>query len=201
MIRLLVARHGQSEWNAVGRWQGRADPPLSEIGLAQARAAASAVGAVDAVLASPLERALVTATVISESIGVGPVMVEPGFQERHAGEFQGLTRAQIDQRFPGYLESGRRPPGWEPDHEVTNRALNALDSVAEMIGDSPGTTDVLAVAHAGIIYSLESHFGETFRRIDNLHGRWFIHESGEWSLGERVSLIPEGVTVTEAESL
>jgi len=201
MIRLLVARHGQSEWNAVGRWQGRADPPLSEIGLAQARAAASTIGAVDAVVASPLERALVTATVISESIGVGPVMVEPALQERHAGEFQGLTRSEIDQRFPGYLESGRRPPGWEPDLEITDRALGALDSVVGMVGDNPGPSDILAIAHAGIIYSLESHFGEGFLRIDNLNGRWFIHDSGGWSLGERMSLIPDGVVITEAESL
>lgn len=201
MIRLLVARHGQSEWNAVGRWQGRANPPLSEIGMAQARAAATTVGAVDAVIASPLERALVTATVISESIGVGPVMVEPGLQERHAGEFQGLTRAEIDQQFPGYLESGRRPPGWEPDDEVTDRALGALDSVSEMMGDNSAPADILAIAHAGIIYSLEAHFGEAFVRIDNLNGRWFIHDTGGWSIGERMSLIPDGVVITESESL
>jgi len=201
MIRLLVARHGQSEWNAVGRWQGRADPPLSEIGLAQARAAGSTIGAVDAVLASPLERALVTATMISDSIGVGPVMVEPRLQERHAGEFQGLTRADIEQQFPGYLDSGKRPPGWEPDHEVVDRALGALDSIAEMVGDNSEPAEVLAVAHAGIIYALESHFGESFVRIENLSGRWFIHDSGRWSLGERISLIPEGVVITEADSL
>jgi len=199
MIRLLVARHGQSEWNAVGRWQGRADPPLSEVGLAQARAAATRVGAVDAVVASPLERALVTATVISESIGVGPVMVEPGLQERHAGEFQGLTRAEIDQQFPGYLDSDRRPPGWEPDSEVTDRAMLALDSIAEMVGTGSAQADILAIAHAGIIYALEAHFGQDFVRIDNLDGRWFLHNDSRWSLGERMSLIPDGVT--EADSL
>ncbi len=201
MIRLLVARHGQSEWNAVGRWQGRADPPLSEIGLAQARAAAASIGAVDAVVASPLERALVTATVISESIGVGPVMVEPGLQERHAGEFQGLTRVEIDRQFPGYLDTGRRPPGWEPDADVTVRALDALDSVATMVGGRSAQAEILAIAHAGIIYALESHFGEDFARIDNLNGRWFLHDEGQWSLGERMSLIPDGVIATEADSL
>ncbi len=200
MVRLLVARHGQSVWNAVGRWQGRADPPLSEVGLAQARAAAATVGAVDAVIASPLERALVTATVISESIGVGPVMVEAGLQERYAGEFQGLTRTEIDERFPGYLTSGQRPPGWEPDHIVTERALAALDSITEMVGGGPGTCEILAIAHAGIIYSLEAHFGENFVRIDNLNGRWFAHDGTRWSLGERTSLIPEGVEVTGADS-
>ncbi len=201
MVRLLVARHGQSVWNAVGRWQGRADPPLSEVGLAQARAAADTVSAVDAVIASPLERALVTATVISESIGVGPVMVETGLQERHAGEFQGLTRTEIDEQFPGYLTSGQRPPGWEPDHLVTERALAALDSIAGLADEGRDTHEILAIAHAGIIYSLEAHFGEGFVRIDNLNGRWFVHDGSRWSLGERMSLIPEGVETTEADSL
>jgi len=201
MIRLLVARHGQSEWNAVGRWQGRADPPLSEVGLAQARAAAATVGAVDAVIASPLERALVTATLISESIGVGPVMVEERLTERHAGEFEGLTRDEIDEQFPGYLSSGQRPPGWEPDHLVTQRALGALDAVAEMVDGGSGPADVLAIAHAGIIYALEGHFGENFNRIDNLNGRWFIDHGDGWSLGERMSLVPEGAVTTEADTL
>lgn len=225
MIRLLVARHGQSEWNATGRWQGRADPPLSELGMAQARAAAALVGAVDAVLASPLERALVTATMISESIGVGPVMVEPGLLERHAGEFQGLTRQEIDTQFPGYLESGERPPGWEPDREVTARALSALDAIAEMAstddhlngenlagtddpsggerlaGGASGASDILAISHAGIIYSLEANFGEAFQRIDNLNGRWFVHNGRRWSLGDRMSLIPDGAMATGSESM
>jgi len=201
MIRLLVARHGQSVWNAVGRWQGRADPPLSEVGLAQARAAAATVGAVDAVVTSPLERALVTATLISESIGVGPVMVEDGLMERHAGEFEGLTRVEIDERFPGYLSSGQRPPGWEPDHLVTERALGALDAVAEMVSDGSEASDILAIAHAGIIYALEGHFGEAFERIDNLNGRWFVHRGDGWALGERMSLVPQGVAATEADTL
>jgi len=207
MIRLLVARHGQSVWNAAGRWQGRADPPLSEIGMEQAKAAAASVGAVEAVLASPLERALVTATVISETIGVGPVMVEPGLLERHAGEFQGLTRREIDSQFPGYLDTGKRPPGWEPDHEVTARALTALDSVAEMADGTASrrhaseTRDVLAIAHAGIIYALEAHFGRDFQRIDNLGGRWFVHNDSGWSLGDRMSLIPDGVVATGSDTL
>ncbi len=55
--RLLLVRHGQSEWNAAGRWQGQADPPLTDLGRAQARAAARAIGGVDAVFASDLQRA------------------------------------------------------------------------------------------------------------------------------------------------
>ena len=57
MLNLLLARHGQSEWNAVGRWQGQEDPPLSELGRAQARGAAAHAGSFDALFASDLERA------------------------------------------------------------------------------------------------------------------------------------------------
>ena len=104
-------RHGQSEWNAIGRWQGQADPPLSDLGRRQAREAARAIGAVDAVWASDLRRAAETAAIISADIGVGPVVLDPDLRERDAGEFSGLTRAEIEERFPGYLEDDRRPPG------------------------------------------------------------------------------------------
>ena len=115
MLNLLLARHGQSEWNAVGRWQGQADPPLSELGRAQARGAANQAGAFDAIFASDLERALHTATIISTTLGVGPVIVDPRLKERDAGEFSGLTRADIDAQFPGMLDRGEWPPGWEDD--------------------------------------------------------------------------------------
>src|SRR3954452_11777953 len=81
MARLLLVRHGQSEWNAVGRWQGQADPPLTELGRAQARAAARAIGELDAVFSSDLRRARETAEVIAECIGVGPVISDAGLRE------------------------------------------------------------------------------------------------------------------------
>ena len=66
MIRLLLVRHGQSTWNALGRWQGQADPPLTDIGRRQAAEASAAIGAVDAIFSSTLERARVTAEIIAE---------------------------------------------------------------------------------------------------------------------------------------
>ena len=61
---VLVLRHGQSEWNALGRWQGQENPPLTDLGREQAVEAAQAVGTVDAVFASPLDRAARTAGII-----------------------------------------------------------------------------------------------------------------------------------------
>ena len=123
---VLVLRHGQSEWNALGRWQGQENPPLTDLGREQAVEAAQAVGTVDAVFASPLDRAARTAGIIAESIGVGPVVEIDGLMERHAGEWQGLTRPEIEQAWPGYLASGRRPPAWEDDQLVEARALGSL---------------------------------------------------------------------------
>src|SRR4029078_7240591 len=85
--RVLLARHGQSEWNAVGRWQGQADPPLSDLGRKQALVAADRIGTVDVIVSSDLERAVQTAFIISEALGVGPVITNELLRERDAGEW------------------------------------------------------------------------------------------------------------------
>jgi broad specificity phosphatase PhoE len=214
-MRLFLLRHGQSEWNADGRWQGQADPPLSELGLAQAREAASKVGSVDAILASPLERAWVTASVISEHLGVGPVQQAPGLVERYAGEWQGLTREQIEEQYPGYLAARMRPPGWEPDSVVEERAMGELASIAARYSAAsahlpsgagatgaspPATSDprlgdqrptVLVVGHSGVIYAIETLLGAKHSRIANLEGRWFEFGTSGWQLGERLGLLEE----------
>ena len=192
MLNLLLARHGQSEWNAVGRWQGQADPPLSELGRAQARGAANQAGAFDAIFASDLERALHTATIISTTLGVGPVIVDPRLKERDAGEFSGLTRAEIDTQFPGMLDRGEWPPGWEDDEAVLTRVLAALDDILTTTG---GHGDVLAVSHGGIIYTREGHFGLAHERIANLGARWLHHDGSAWRLGERLLLAPDDITI------
>ncbi len=188
MTHLLLVRHGQSEWNADGRWQGQEDPPLTDLGRAQARQAAKAVGAVDAVVCSPLERAAVTASIIADELGVGPVVTLDGLKERHAGTWQGLTRTEIEEEYPGYLTDGRRPPGWEDDDEVEARTLGALDSIA--LTHPYGF--VLAVAHAGVIFAVERALGAPHERLANLGGRWLLHEDGgPWRLGDRVHLLVE----------
>ncbi|HEX6423262.1 MAG TPA: histidine phosphatase family protein [Acidimicrobiales bacterium] len=192
--RILLVRHGQSEWNAIGRWQGQADPPLSDRGRLQAHEAARAVGAVDAVWSSDLQRAAATAAIIAQAIGVGPVVVDPDLRERDAGEFSGLTRPEIEQRFPGYLAAGRRPPGWELDDHLLARAMRALQRIAAEV---PGG-DVLAVTHGGLVFTLEESKGLTHQRLANAEGRWVEVGSGPVRLGERVLLaLPEDTTVPE----
>ncbi len=188
MTRLLVVRHGQSEWNATGRWQGRADPPLTDEGRRQSKVAGGALGTFDAVVASPLLRAAETATIIAELLGIGPVLTDPDLVERDAGEWQGLTRSQIQEGWPGFLDDGRRPPGYEPGDAMLTRTLSVLERISERMGDG----DVLVVSHGGVVYALEEACGEPWRRLPNLGARWFEVSGGDLSAGPRVDLVPDG---------
>lgn len=219
MTRVLLVRHGQSEWNADGRWQGQADPALTDLGRHQALHASRSLGVVDAIVASDLQRASETALIISGELGVGPLVLDPDLRERHAGEWQGLTRAEIERDWPGYLgppppiegaaapagaaddggrttdDSGphRRPPGWEPDDQLVERATAALIRIHELV---PGG-DAIAVTHGGLIYALERSLGATFVRLPNLGGRWMeVGPAGPVALGDRVVLVdPDELTV------
>lgn len=185
--RLLVVRHGQSTWNADGRWQGTQDPPLSTLGVRQAHHAARQLGGFDAVVASPLERALVTATILADELGIGPVEADPDLRERSAGEYEGLTRPEIEHRFPGFLAEGLRPPGWEDDDAVLQRAAGALGRVASAVG---GGGTALVVTHGGVIRSLERAVGaERAVRLANLGGRWFEVGPGHLAAGDEVLLV------------
>ena len=197
VLRLLFVRHGQSEWNALGRWQGQADPPLSDLGRAQARLAATAISAaatraaspVQGIVSSTLARALETATIISDVIGVSPLHLEADLVERDAGEWSGLTRREIDEHFPGYLDNGTRPPGYEPDDAMLARTLRGVDRVIDRFSaiDAPAT--VVVVTHGGVIYTLESHLGAPFQRKPNLGARWFLVRNGALHLSTTASLL------------
>jgi probable phosphoglycerate mutase len=194
---LLFIRHGQSEWNALGKWQGQADPPLSDLGRAQARLAAAAISAASSRVASPvagivtstLVRALETATIISDVLGVHPVHLESDLVERDAGEWSGLTRAEIDERFPGYLDSGTRPRGYEPDDAMLARTLRGVDAIIDRFTpvDEPAT--VVVVTHGGVIYTLEGHLGAPFQRKANLAARWIVAHDGRLQLDTSIALI------------
>lgn len=211
MTRLLLVRHGQSTWNAEGKWQGQADPPLTPLGRRQAAEASAAIGAVDAVFSSTLERARVTAEIISEAIGVGPVVSLPGLIERHAGEWQGLTRVEIEATYPGYLDAGHRPAGWEANESLQERAIDALERIAASVAEERSGVDldgvrdgfgqadvphVVVITHGGLVYQVEAFLGAPFEKIGNLGGRWIERTvDGGWRLGDRVDLL-HGIDVT-----
>ncbi len=190
---VLALRHGESEWNAVGRWQGQADPPLTDVGMLQAVEASKLLGAFDGVYASSLQRAANTAAILAESLGIGPVQLLDDLMENAFGPWQGLTLSEIEREWPGFLAEHRRPDGAEPIADVLHRAMRALHTIA---AEHRGR-EVLVVTHAGILRTLHRELA-TARggdaaaslRFANLGGCWFhVFEDGDVEIGDVVSLI------------
>jgi probable phosphoglycerate mutase len=196
ITRVMLVRHGESTWNAEKIWQGQADPPLSALGEQQAADAARHVDGVDAIWSSDLVRARRTAEIVAGSRGL-QVVLDERLRERDAGEWQGLTRAEIEERFPGYLASGLRPPGYEDDAALTVRTLAAVDAIGAA---HPGRS-VLVVTHGGVVRTLERHLGAADEGLlPNLGGRFFVWCGDAWSVGDRVLLL-EATAVTRPEQI
>lgn len=175
ITRVLVVRHGQSEWNALGKWQGQADPPLTTLGRLQARRAgallASECPTFDLVISSDLERASVTADLLAEVVRCTNRRVDPRWRENDAGEWQGLTRSEIQTAWPGWLEADRRPPGFETAESTQARAMSAFADIAKYHAGGC----ILVVSHGGVLRLLRRLLTGSEHRFPNLSGSWFEH--------------------------
>lgn len=193
---LLVVRHGQSTWNAAGRWQGRADPALTELGEQQAADAALHVGPIDEVWTSDLVRARRTAEIVAAHLGLD-VRVDPRLAERDAGEWEGLTRDEIEAGWPGWLAEHRRPPGFEPDDVVAARGIEVLSDLAGRSGR------LLVVSHSGVIRAVERALEVSAGQLSNLGGVEFhLDPRGRLAVGERVVLLdPSEVEITTPKQI
>ena len=207
MARLLLVRHGESTWNAQGRWQGWADPPLTDLGRAQAEAAAPAAAPVDAVVSSDLQRARETADLMAAVLDMGPdlVHVEPDLRERDVGDFTGLTRAEIEERWPGVLSNVAASIARDPRFGETVEALaTRVDAaLARLAADFAGQR-VLVITHGGVVRNLERSLGIEPEPLPNLGGREVAvdPDTGVVELGQRVLLLsPEDVPVTVPKQL
>lgn len=189
--RLLLLRHGQSVWNAAGRWQGWADPPLSPLGEAQATAAGHHLAGfgIGRVATSDLQRARRTGELIAAELGLGAVEVDEGLRERNVGDWSGLTTAEIEERWPGQIQAWRdgrlpSPPNGEAD--MVPRVLAALERLAAREG-----TSVVVVTHGGVIHAVDRRFGADPAPIYNVCGRWLESDGdGGFTPGEIV-VMPE----------
>jgi probable phosphoglycerate mutase len=147
---VVLLRHGRTEWNATGRFQGQLDAPLDGIGKAQAEAAAIAVAPMepDALVSSDLSRAMDTAAAVGAECGLA-VELDPRLREIDLGEWQGLTRAEARSRFREEYarwqtgEDARRGGG-ETYAEVGARCVASLNDWMERLG--AGST-LVAVTH------------------------------------------------------
>jgi probable phosphoglycerate mutase len=160
MTLLLLARHGQTDWNRDGIWQGQADPPLNALGRRQARELAARLrhARLDALYASDLRRALETAEAVARAVGL-PVIADPGLREMDVGAWTGLTWAEIAERFPN--GDGH---GGESAQAFQARVLAAVQRIAA--AHPQGT--VLVVAHGGTVRVVQRcALGEALPVIEN----------------------------------
>jgi len=151
MTRILLVRHGETEWNRIERFRGRADVPLNEAGLAQAEATARRIAAQwqpVAVYASPLSRAVRTADAIARALGL-PVQPHPGLIDISYGQWQGLSADEVRERWPDILDAwynapqAARIPGGETLDEVRARGLATVHDLAARHDDQT----IVLVAH------------------------------------------------------
>ena len=163
---IYLVRHGETTWNRVGRQQGHDDSPLTELGIEQARAAGRllqrSIPDIQSICVetSPLGRARQTALIISEILGLDPnaILVTPLLIEYHLGCWQGLTHAEIDERYPGAWQTREENkwnyvvPGGESYVRVAERAKQWLARARY----APIT---IAVTHAIISRTIQGAYG------------------------------------------
>jgi probable phosphoglycerate mutase len=203
---VVLWRHGRTEWNVSGRFQGQQDPPLVEAGRLEASHAArhlahdlSTPGTV--VVTSDLSRALDTATVLTDLLGTRP-RVDARLRETALGSWEGLTRDEVADRYPEQFadwQAGRpvRGRGGEEAADVAVRALAALR-------DLPAVSTAVVVTHAAtagrLIESLLA-LGHEHRRLVGPLGNcaWseLVVQGARWRLMRHNVSVPRGRELTE----
>lgn len=173
MTTILLARHGESDWNRAGRWQGHADRPLTDLGREQARELAERLASteLDAVYSSDLERARETAAIVAQPHRL-PVRELAALREVDVGSWSGLTRIEAEQRFPdGYRRWLGGSEGWEDGETYEQLGERVVGAVLTIAAHRLGER-VLIVAHGGSIRAIHaaalSVDVHTYRRIQRV---------------------------------
>jgi broad specificity phosphatase PhoE len=154
---LLLARHGETDWNRERRWQGHADRPLTRRGLEQAQALAArlAEAELDAIYASDLRRARDTAAAVADKFGL-PLETRRELREVDVGSWSGLTRAEATARFPeAFARWERGEIGWADGETYEAMSARILAAVHRIAGRHPNGR-VLVVTHAGPIRAIHA---------------------------------------------
>ncbi|PYG89070.1 broad specificity phosphatase PhoE [Ruminiclostridium sufflavum DSM 19573] len=152
---ICIVRHGETDWNVQKRYQGREDTELNENGEEQANAVARHLKRYrwNAVLSSPLKRALRTAEIIGESLGIEEIEILASFIERDFGNGSGMTREQQAQSFPdGSI------PGKESDDELSDRIKKGLEYITKAYKGEK----VILVSHGAVINAIIKYVSDNF---------------------------------------
>ena len=153
---IIAVRHGETEWNRIGKQQGQLNSDLSELGIRQAHAMADGLKnyRIDLLYTSPLGRAVQTAEIISQQLGIG-FQTDPRLQERNLGILQGITKKEFEARFPEEaqkflsLDSDYRIPKGESIRDRYERSVACAEELHHRHDDAA----ILIVAHGGILMS------------------------------------------------
>ncbi len=160
---IYLTRHGETDWNAEGRWQGHTDKPLNDRGREQARALAETLrgAGIAAIVASDLQRARETASIVAEALGLAVEYVDPDLRERTIGVFEGLTREECERLHPeawaAWLEHKHPPPGAEGHQSLAVRVTAAIGRAAARL--APPEAPLLLVTHGGAMRAALAHAG------------------------------------------
>jgi probable phosphoglycerate mutase len=187
----ILVRHGETEWNRLGRIQGHLDSPLNGQGMAQAESVAARLERepFDRLVCSDLGRAISTAMIIAGRTG-HKVETDARLRERHYGIFQGMTRAQARAAHPhAYAEYevedvDHAIPGGESTRQCFHRNLACLQELAARHAGGC----LVVVAHGGVLDGLHrhvlglSHVGARAFTIVNASLNWFSYEGEVWKL-------------------
>jgi 2,3-bisphosphoglycerate-dependent phosphoglycerate mutase/probable phosphoglycerate mutase len=188
--RLVLWRHGETDYNAALRMQGQLDSQLTARGLGQARRATPMLAAMrpDVLVTSDLSRAADTAAVLAAETGL-PLRVDRRLRETHLGKWQGLTHPDVEAICPGGIQAWRgnpelAPPGGETRVEVARRALQV---VAEL--DAAGRPSAVLCTHGGLIAGLTPLLlglpvpsWPVFGGINNCHWTVLLRRNSRWRL-------------------
>jgi glucosyl-3-phosphoglycerate phosphatase len=151
--RLVLLRHGRTAWNAQRRFQGQADPPLDEVGRAQAYEVAALIAALrpGMLVTSDAVRSVQTAEIVGEAAALPPI-AEPRFRERGLGHWQGLTRDEVAEQYPDEYAD------WIAGRDVSRRGGETRDDVAARasaaFADLPDVAAMVIVTHSATAMAL-----------------------------------------------
>ncbi|WP_097043686.1 histidine phosphatase family protein [Terribacillus aidingensis] len=156
---ICLVRHGETDWNKLGKVQGSTDIPLNETGIKQAQATRDYLAGsdFDLIIASPMQRARKTADIINESLQL-PLIEMKGFVERGFGEAEGLTREEREAKYPSWDF-----PGMETWDALVERVMQALQQVNAKYGEKK----VLLVAHGAVISAILATISDGEYDIEN----------------------------------
>lgn len=193
--RLVLWRHGETDYNAGLRMQGQLDSQLTVRGAEQVRRAAPLVAALggEALVSSDLGRATDTAKALVEHTGLA-LHLDRRLRETHLGEWQGLTHDEVERGWPGGMEQWRTHPTWAPAGgetriEVAERAGRVVAELDAGTHDAGEHETVVLCAHGGLIAGLTpwllgipaGHW-PSFAGITNCHWTVLGRRGGQWRL-------------------